>query len=145
MINGWENQQKATFLAVSLQGPAQQLLGDLPVLSKRNYDLLVAELELRFGIQGQSELFRVQLRNRFRKNNESLPELAQDIKRLISRAYPEAPISLQDTLAKDYFIDALVDSDMRLWIQQSKPQSVAEAVQLAMKLEALKQAEKQRF
>ena len=32
-INGWDSYQKANFLAVSLRGTAQMLLGDLPMIT----------------------------------------------------------------------------------------------------------------
>ena len=144
-INGWSQAQKASFLAVSLRGPAQQVLGDLGTAFRYDFDSLSKALARRFGSEGQTELFRVQLKGRMKKTGESYPELAQAIRRLITRAYPHAPLSLQETLAKDYFIDALVDSEMRLRIQQAKPQTLDQAVVEAIELEAFERAERQRF
>ena len=41
---------------------------------------------------------------------ETLPELGQSIRRLTNLAYPTAPGDVRETLAKEQFIDALVDS-----------------------------------
>ena len=58
-------------------------------------------------------MHRTQLRCRFLGREETLPELSQAVKCLTHQAYPAAPSSLQDTLARDYYIDALPDSDIR--------------------------------
>ena len=47
---------------------------------------------------------------------DSLPELGQSIICLKSFAYPSAPFAVKEMLSKEYFIDALIDSDMRLRI-----------------------------
>lgn len=82
------------------------------------------------------ELYRVQLREKRQKATESLPELGQAIRRLTNLAYPSAGNDLQETLAKEQFIDALVDSDMRIRIKQSRPKTLNEAISLAVELEA---------
>ena len=143
-INEWNDHQRATFLAVSLRGNAQMLLGDLSVTKLHDYSALVVELQARFGHEGQSELFRTQLKDRSKRPDESFPELGQDIKRLVARAYPDAPTTLQDTLAKDHFVDALVDSDMRLYIYQNKTKSLSQAVQVATEWQAFQRAERHR-
>ena len=49
-----------------------------------------------------------------------------------------------DTLATDNFIDAILDLQMRLKIQQSRPEVFNEAVKVAVELEAFARAERQR-
>ena len=48
------------------------------------------------------------------RNNETLPELAEDIERLACLSYPEAPVEVLETLTQDQFIDALNDDETRL-------------------------------
>ena len=83
----------------------------------RNYGELIKALEDRFAPANQTELYRVQLRERRQKATETLPELGQTIRRLTHLAYPTAPIDVRETLAKEQFIDALVDAVMRLRIK----------------------------
>ncbi|CAG2251003.1 unnamed protein product [Mytilus edulis] len=64
------------------------------------------------------------------------------IRRLVNRAYPLAPIEVKETLSKDYFLDALHDSEMRIKIKQSRPQNLNQAICLAVELEAFYKAEK---
>jgi len=140
-LNYWTEEEKKLYLGVALRGQAQQLLA---VPEKKSYAELVDALKQRFAPPNQTELYRVQLRSRTRKNGESLPELAQAIRRLATLAYPEASFLLVDTLAKEQFIDALDDSDMRLKVQQARPTTINDAVQIAVELEAFARAELQR-
>ena len=63
-INNWSIEEKGLFLAVSLRGQAQGVLGDLPEDTNRHYCVLVHALEERFAPPNQTELYRVQLRQR---------------------------------------------------------------------------------
>ena len=102
-LNGWDSGTKAIYLAASLQGPARTTLGDLDPNGRRDLDALTEALESRFGSKHQTEMYRAQLRCRTKKREETIPELAQAIQRLVRQAYPSAPASMRETLAKDYF------------------------------------------
>ncbi|XP_028513771.1 uncharacterized protein LOC114574680 [Exaiptasia diaphana] len=135
-INKWSMASKATYLAVSLTGSAQAVLGDLAPEARRDFSELTSALAARFGTENQQEVFRSALKNRSRLKDEKLPELAQAIRRLTRQAYPEAPQPLRETLARDYFVDALVDADMRWRIHQSRPKTLNDALTVAVELEA---------
>ena len=143
-INGWDRRTKAAYLAVSLSGPAQAVLGDLDKTQRTSYTDLVAALDSRFGTSNRTEMFRVSLRSRTRKPAETLPELAQAIRRLTRQAYPDAPISLRESIAKDQFIEALTDPELRWKVHQAKATSLTEALDAAVEVEAFFSAEKQR-
>ena len=129
-INGWREEEKATYLAVSLKGPALTVLNNMSPESLYSYDALVSALETRFGSAHQAELHRVRFKARTRRRDEDLPELAEDIERLARLAYPQTTQSMLDLLAKDQFVDSLPDEDMRLRIQQSRPSSLREALRV---------------
>ena len=59
----------------------------------------------------------MQLRERRQKASETMAELGQDIRRITNLAYPKAPSDVRETLAKEQFVDALVNSEMRLKIK----------------------------
>jgi hypothetical protein len=63
---------------------------------------------------------------------ETLPELGQDVRRLAHLAYPTAPKVVRETLAKEQFIDALIDVDMRSRIKQARSVSLNDAVRHAV-------------
>jgi hypothetical protein len=133
------------YLAVALRGQAQSVLGNLPTEDRCNYRLLGKALEERSLPSNQTELYRAQLRERRQMASESLPELGQDLHRLANLAYPTAPIEVRGTLAKEKFIDALKESDMRLRIKQAGPMDLNDAISIirhAVELEAFNSAER---
>ncbi|CAG2249848.1 unnamed protein product [Mytilus edulis] len=115
---------------------AQAVLGDLPKEKRQIFSDLVYALEERFAPPCQTELHWVQFKKCRQKASDTLPGLGQSVRRLSNLAYPTAPLELRDTLAKEQFIDALVDSEMRLRIKQSRPKGLNNAIQLAVELEA---------
>ena len=118
-LNEWTNDEKGMYLAVALRGGAQAVLGNLPAASRKNFTELCKALEDRYAPANQMDLYRAQLKDRKQKASESVPELGQDVRRLTNLAYAKAPSDVRETLAMEYFIDALHSSDMRLRIKQS--------------------------
>ncbi|CAC5395921.1 unnamed protein product [Mytilus coruscus] len=136
-----ERDRQGLYLAVSLRGQAQGVLGNLPTDKRQNFKELVRSVEERFLPANQTELYRTQLRERRQKASESLPELGQDIRRLANLSYPTAPNDVRETLAKEQFFDGLMSVDMRLRIKQAKPAALNDAVRHAVELEAFNEAE----
>ena len=60
-LNHWTEQQRATYLAASLRGPALNVLTNLPEEQRRDYTALSATLQNRFGNTRQAELNRSHL------------------------------------------------------------------------------------
>ncbi|VDI45168.1 Hypothetical predicted protein [Mytilus galloprovincialis] len=144
-INNWTDKEKGLYLAVSLRGQAQGVLGNLTQESRQDFKELVKALEERFSPSNQTELYRTQLRERHQRAVETLPELGQDIRRLTNLAYATAPNEVRETLAKEQFIDSLIDSDMRLRIKQARPSDLNDAIRHAVELEAFNKAESKRI
>lgn len=142
-INKWSDSMKATYLAVSLTGSAQAVLGDLERSSRTNYAELTSALAARFGTENQQEVFRASLKSRYRQRGETLPELAQAVRRLTRQAYPEAPQQLRETLARDHFLDALNDLEMQWRVHQSRPRTLNDALTFAVESEAFQSANRQ--
>lgn len=143
-INMWNDKQKGLYLAASLRGQAQTVLGNMRQDNACAYRNLCEALEARFAPANQTELYRAMLREKRQKSTETLPELGESIRRLTHLAYPSAPCEVTEMIAKDQFVDALTDFDMRLRIQQSRPKSLNEAIRLAVEIEAFCRAERQR-
>ncbi|KAK3724018.1 hypothetical protein QZH41_008917 [Actinostola sp. cb2023] len=143
-INNWDYVTKASYLAISLSGPALSVLGDLSYDQRRDFKDITSALATRFGTEHRTEMFRAQIKTRKRQRNESLPELAQALRRMARQVYPEAPADLRETLACDYFVDSLGDADTRWKVKQSRPRILNEAVDIAVELEAFQLAEQQR-
>ena len=143
-MNQWNDDQKGNYLATNLKGSALTVLGNLATETRQDYRALVVALESRFGAAHQQELHRTKFKSRLRRREESLQELAKDIERLARLAYPLAPEDMRDLLAKEQFIDAILDGDTRLRLKQSKPPFLRVALELAMELESYRLASRQR-
>ncbi|VDI47065.1 Hypothetical predicted protein [Mytilus galloprovincialis] len=141
LVNMWSGNYKGLYLAVSLIGQAQAVLGDLSKEKRQIFSDLVYALAEPFAPSCQTELHRVHFKECGQKASETLPGLSQSVRRLSNLAYPTAPLKLRDTLAKEQFIDALVDSEMRLRIKQSRPKVLNDAIRLAVELEVYNTAE----
>ena len=73
-----------------------------------------------------------------------MPDLVSSLRTLVSRAYPEAVPDLQYSLAKDQFIDALENREIRIKLRESGPKTLNEAVSRALQIEAMYEAESRR-
>lgn len=143
-INKWEYSEKGLYLASSLKGTARSILSDLNQDERRDFSKLKLALSRKFGSEYKAEMYRAKLQSRFRNKNETISELATSIMKLTRQAYPKADLRLLDTLAVDYFIDALDDPDIRLRLRQSQPETITQAETLAIRLETFKSADRVR-
>ena len=105
-MNSWDNFSMANELAACLQGAAVSVLSDLQPAERRSYDALVLALKTRIEPDNQNQLYRAQLKSHLRHSNESLPSLAQDIRKLVRLSNPSSTVDLRESLAKDFFLDA---------------------------------------
>ena len=108
LINHWTDLEKGLYLAASLRGQAQGVLGNQATGDRQNYQKLVQALQDRFAPSNQTELYRAQLRERRQKASETLPEMGQEIRRLTNLAYPTASSELKEVLATEQFLDGLL-------------------------------------
>ena len=79
------------------------------------------------------------MRNRKRREGESIPALAREFRRLATKAYPAASFELRETSAMESFIDAL-DTETGWAIHQARASTLTHAAKIATELEAFKQA-----
>ena len=140
--NRWTEEEKAMQLAASLKGPALEILGHLPEVQCRNFERLTEALNQRFGVEHQEEAFRAQFRTRFRRPQENLAELAQDIEKLAYLAYPSAPAEFRDMLIRDQFIDALDDTELKISVRQTRPSALKDALGCALEFESIRRSVK---
>jgi hypothetical protein len=144
-LNEWTDEDKALYLVGCLSGSARSVLNDMSPKDRYKFIKLDEALRERFGTDDQAELFKAKLRSRVKGKDESLQELAHDVRRLVRLAYPNAAMNTHDDLTKDQFIEALGDSEIRWSVFQARPKNVTEALKVAMELEAFKESEKSRL
>ena len=121
-FNKLDDTTKAFELAVSLRDDTQVSLSVLKPQVRKNLNTIIAALTSRFAPEDQSELYRFELKNRFRKKDETLTEFPQDIKRLARLAYPNTDMDVRATLTRNAFADSLGDPDMEWAIKRNQKQ-----------------------
>ena len=140
-FNHWDSTEKLMYLRWSLNGVAAQMLWGTEEMS---YKQLVARLRSRFGSLDMEEKYQAELQCRSRKPNESLRELAQDVRRLMMLAYPGDRSTMSERLAKEHFICAFDDPDLELKVREKEPQTLDSALKYAQRLEVFRNAVRQR-
>ncbi|GBL77859.1 Retrovirus-related Pol polyprotein from transposon 297, partial [Araneus ventricosus] len=140
--NGWNNRVKASQLVASLRGSAAEVLQGIP--SDKLTDLMAIEnaLEARFGDSHLTQFYRTELKARRQKPGESLQVLAADVERLMSLAYAECPQDVRDSLAAQYFVDAIRDEDTQHATRLMDAKDLKSALAYSMKYEAAKTVSK---
>ena len=145
IVNRWDNNQAAEYLAASLQGDALRILGDNVQRGRRpSYAELVALLSKRFGPGQQAENFLVELRHRKQKPKETLQELGQAVHELAVKAYPEIPEEPRGRLEKNHFMDAVASHSIREGIYRARPKDLSGAIQAALETENFEKVEAHR-
>ena len=139
-FNGWTNANKASWLKWSLKGRAQQILWDLSATQLENYDDLCRSLLQRFGSENQSEVYKIELRNRRRGPRETLSDLMQDIRRLMVLAYSATTSDIWESVAINAFLEALDDPELALEIRKRGPTTFDNAYRDALLLEGFYRA-----
>ncbi|CAC5390685.1 unnamed protein product [Mytilus coruscus] len=102
-VNKWDDNAKAFELATSLRGVAQGVVTEIEPLRRFDYNYLVSSLTSRFEPVNQENMYKVQMNSFYRKQDQTLPEMAQEIKRITRLAYPTVPIDIRNQLRKDCF------------------------------------------
>lgn len=80
-LNNLSGRIKAMTLIACMQDNALSTIGDINTSCPSSFEELVNILTKRFEPKNQMELYRNQMDARIRKKGETLPELAQDIKK----------------------------------------------------------------
>ena len=86
------------------------------------------------------EKYQTELRCRRRSRGESLRELAQNMQRLMALAYPGKKSRMSENVARDSFLTALNDPELKLKIRERETASLDEALKIAQRLEIFKSA-----
>ncbi|KAG2466426.1 CELF4 protein, partial [Polypterus senegalus] len=108
--NGWSCEEAATHLALALEGPALQVLIDLPPEECRDLQALTDALTRRFGQRTSAEHNREELTNRHRREGESVGAFAADIRVYVRKGYPTFSTAAREELSVHAFLRALHQS-----------------------------------
>ena len=134
--NRWNEDQKAQQLVMSFDGEAMKLLGELSNEILHDYSQLVNELNRRYDPAERAQAYKIEFRHRTRGRHESFMTYAQELKRLVTRAYPTMPSNVHEQFVVDQFISGLGHRELRKHVQFGHPADINQAISLALELEA---------
>ncbi|GBM66543.1 Retrovirus-related Pol polyprotein from transposon 297 [Araneus ventricosus] len=140
--NGWTDFVKASQLVASLRGSAAEILQGIPADKLTDLTTIEKALESRFGDSHLTQFYRTELKTRRQKPGESLQELAADVERLMSLAYAECPLDVRDSLAAQYFLDAIRDEDTQHSTRLMDAKDLKSSLAYGMKYEAARTVSK---
>lgn len=143
-VNGWDESEKCQYLALRLKRSPREVYRTLATAEKATYSVLKNSLTVRFQPLDQAELWRTQFRSRRKGENERLLDFGMAIRTLASRAFPQMPIDQRDLLARDQFIDGLINADFRFRVRHAKPSTLDDAIKASLELETIQTAEARR-
>ncbi|GBM22110.1 hypothetical protein AVEN_266472-1 [Araneus ventricosus] len=140
--NGWTDFVKASQLVASLRGSAAEVLQGIPADKLTDLTTIEKALESRFGDSHPTQFYRTELKTRRQKPGESLQVLAADVERLMSLAYAECPLDVRESLAAQYFVDAIRDKETQLSTRLMDFTDLKSALAYSMKFESAKTTSK---
>ncbi|GBM04288.1 hypothetical protein AVEN_125620-1, partial [Araneus ventricosus] len=109
--NGWSDRVKASQLVASLLGSAAEVLQGIPADKLTYLTTIEKALEARFGDSHLTQFYKTELKTIRRKPGESLQVLSADVERLMSLANAECPLDSRESLAVQFFVDAIRDDE----------------------------------
>lgn len=86
--NLWSDDDKAIELILSLKGVAAEVLQAIPIGSRKNYGEVISALQRKYGGEYKQDVYRMELRGRVQKLNETLQDFATEVERLTILTYP---------------------------------------------------------
>ncbi|GBL73575.1 Retrovirus-related Pol polyprotein from transposon 297 [Araneus ventricosus] len=140
--NGWTDFVKASQLVASFRGSAAEVLQGIPADKLTDLTTVEKALESRFGDSHLTQFYRTELKTRRQKPGESLQELAADVERLMSLAYAECPLDVRESLAAQYFVDAIRDEDTQHSTRLMDAKELKSSLAYSMKYEAARTVSK---
>jgi len=133
--NKWTKREQLVYLRSSLEKSAGQVLWDYSAETTGSLSKMIKILKERFGEANQSNKYRLELKSRRRRPNETPRNLQSDIPQLAALALRELEHGVRETVAWDYFIEALDDANFALKVRKRSPKDLDSALRVALQLE----------
>ena len=134
-LNGWTEEEKGSQLTSLLRGNALQVLEDLPVEDREDYETVVESLKRRFDPEEKKGLKKMEFKNRTKRRNESVTEYGYALSKMTKGAYPKLDYIDREELAIDQFVDGLPNLEIQKHVQFGRPTSLNQAIALATEFE----------
>ena len=128
-LGRWSYHDRVLYLAASLRGNAQVNYMTLMPAERSSYHTLVVKLGLRFSNARQQPMWISRLEARVRRQNESMAELGDDLRRMSQRAYSSLNNEAREMLALNQFFKS-VSPELKYKCISKNCTSVTQAVSI---------------
>ena len=139
--NYWSAKTMAVQLKFCMVGAAGAIIHRNPRSTQWDYVRLVEEIDTAYGPSSQhAAAVAIELRQRVRKPGEALHVLRDDIYGRVSVAYSNRAEAEQDAIGVEVFTNALGDAEILQKLLEQRPQTLAQAFDIAHRYETTKRA-----
>ena len=132
----WNDEAKLKWIKVCLAGRAQKALQGLPEEARGSYDNVKVALTQRFEPASKRELYNAELQVRAKKHGEGWANFAEDLRRLVDKAYPDLEANAREQLALSQYLSRLHNPQVGFAVKQQRPRKLEEAVRITLEVES---------
>ena len=133
--NKWSKRKQLVYLWSSLEKSAGQVLWDYSAETTGSLSKMIKVLKACFDEASQSDKYRLKLKSRRRRPNETLRNPHSDIRQLAALALPELDHGARETMACYYFIDTVDDPNFALKVRERSTKDLDSALRVALQLD----------
>jgi len=135
-VNQWDDPTSLLWLEVRMTGKAQSAWRRISNEAKASYNTAKAALRKRFEPDSRRELYAVEFQTRKRNRGETWEELADKLRLLADRAFPDLQDNAKEQLSLDRYLSLLDKPDLALAVRQKRPKNIDEAVAYTLEIES---------
>ena len=93
-------------------------------------------LTQRFEPASKRELYNAELQVRAKKHSEGWADFAEDLRRLVDKAYPDLEANAREQLALSHYLSRLHNPQVGFAVKQQRPRKLEEAVRITLEIES---------
>ena len=135
-VNGWDENTCLLWLEVRLTGKAHNAWRRLSNEARAQYSTAKAALRKRFEPDSRREVYVAEFHTRKRNPGERWEELADNMRLLADKAFPDLDDRAREQLSLDRYLTLLDKPEVALAVRQRRPRSVDEAVSCTLEVES---------
>ena len=135
-VNGWDGAAQLKWLKVRLTGRAQIAFQKLPAETQADVERAMKALKERFEPASQKTRYQAEMQARRKKGTESWADLAEDLRLLADKAYPDLEEKAKEQLALNAYLGLLDNPQVAFGVRQRIPETLDGAVTATLELES---------
>lgn len=135
--NKWDDTEKSSALLCALDGPARGLFNEFEDPVSASYIEVKEALLRRYGPTKLVDVHEQTLAQLRLQKGQNIRELAQEVQRLVKKAYPDILGPPRERLSVKHLISAVHEKDAVFYLREKDPKDVTQVCQLYERYTAL--------